>query len=408
MRQIGILILGVVFVLGIQAVRAQDTDLIPFSWTKGDAAFAYPADWAAPISSDTDTGAILMLMPQADGSDAHVAIETVLAPAARPFDLLAARLSAVGVTASAPTNTTLGGLAAIEVRSSAGDGIGRATVRADGSVLLIYGSTDAPTGDAMQLAFEQIAASLALGARQMPTVPDGDGATFTRMGSERLEAGTAALGSLQPGAAAQTWTYAGATGEEISVFSTDINRLETLNVRLRLNGPDGVLLAENDSHGGGVLYGLFSLYDAALSNIVLPTDGIYTITVESVFGAGVYGIGIARTQSLVLNSDSATRVQGVIDDVFAAETWSFAGHAGQVYTFTMFAAEGTTLDPALRLFGPDGDLIAQNDDARDVALGLNAQLVQVQFPVDGIYRLEATRYAGEGEGAYEIVIVTTS
>jgi hypothetical protein len=52
-------------------------------------------------------------------------------------------------------------------------------------------------------------------------------------------------------------------------------------------------------------------------------------------------------------------------------------------------------------------VIEQNDDARDTALGLNAQLVQVQMPQDGIYRLEATRYAGEGEGAYEIVIVAT-
>ncbi|MCA9906653.1 MAG: hypothetical protein KC547_22515, partial [Anaerolineae bacterium] len=339
MRHIGTFILGVVCVLGLQIARAQNTDLIPFSWADGDTSFAYPADWTAPNSTDTDTGALLMLVPLSASSDMYIAIETILAPAARPFDLLAARLSAAGVTANAPTNTTLGGLAAIEVRGSSGNGIGQATVRADGSVLLIYGYSEAAAGDALLLAFEQVAASLVPGAQQMPIIPDSDGSAFTRMGSERLEAGVTALGNVQPGAAAQTWTYAGATGEEISIFATDINRLETLNLRLRLNTPDGALLAENDSHSGGVLYGLFSLYDAALASVVLPVDGVYTITVESVFGAGVYGVGVARTQSLALNSDSATRVQGVIDDVFAAETWSFAGHAGQVYTFTMFAAE---------------------------------------------------------------------
>jgi len=409
-RHIATRILVVACALGMMDfARAQVGAYMPFSWTEGDVALAYPADWPAPILTTMEMGAVVQLQPASENADLQISLEIIETPVGRLFDLLYERMGRAGVTVSVPINTTLMGLAATEVRGEASKiGIGRGTLRADGNALLIYGSADASARDALLAIFEDVAGSLTPGARQMPIIPGGDGANFERIGNEQLASGVAALGSLETGAAAQSWTYAGTAGEEISVFATDINRLESLNLRLRMNGPDGALLAENDSHSGGVFYGLFSLYDAALSNVTLPTDGIYTITVESVFGTGVYGIGVERTQSFAMDTTYATRVQGVIDDVFAAETWSFPGRAGEVYTFTMFAAEGVTLDPALRLFGPDGSTLAQNDDARDVSLGLNAQLVQVVLPADGIYRLEATRYAGEGEGAYEIVIITTS
>ncbi|MCC6616689.1 MAG: PPC domain-containing protein [Anaerolineae bacterium] len=404
------LILTLACALGMMNfARAQADSYTPFSWMEGDIALAYPADWPAPIRTTMEMGAVVQLQPAGENANLQISLEIIETPVGRLFDLLYERMRRAGVTVSVPVNSTLMGLAATEVRGEASTiGIGRGTLRADGNALLIYGSADAAASDALAAIFEDVAGSLTSGARQMPLIPGGDGVRFDRIGGERLELNRTALGSLETSTAAQSWTYAGMAGEEISVFTTDINRLESLNLRLRMTSPDGALVAENDSHNGGVFYGLFSLYDAALSNVVLPADGVYTIAVDSVFGTGVYGIGVERTQSLELDPANATRVQGVIDDVFAAETWSFAGRAGEVYTFTMFAAEGTTLDPALRLFAPDGSTLAQNDDARDVSLGLNAQLVRIVLPADGIYRLEATRYAGEGEGAYEIVIVATA
>ncbi|MBE0689923.1 MAG: hypothetical protein IH587_07355, partial [Anaerolineae bacterium] len=235
-RRIAILALGIACALGMHHfARAQDGAYMPFSWVEGDVALAYPADWTAPISARTETGEALTLMPVDAGSTAQITVEIVQSPMTRPCDLLVGRLGAEGVTAGTPTNTRLGGLAAIEVRGGTSKtGIGRGTVRADGSVLLVYGSADAAAGDALLLTFDDVAESLAPGARQMPIIPGGDGATFERLGSERLELGAAVLGSLQPGAAAQTWTYAGTAGEEISVFATDINRLEEINLRLRM------------------------------------------------------------------------------------------------------------------------------------------------------------------------------
>jgi hypothetical protein len=82
----------------------------------------------------------------------------------------------------------------------------------------------------------------------------------------------------------------------------------------------------------------------------------------------------------------------------------FEGHAGDVLTFTMTGESGT-LDPALTLLKPDGDLLAFNDDASDPQLDVNAQVSRVSLPVDGLYIVEAGRY--EGAGRYNLVVVST-
>ncbi len=99
-----------------------------------------------------------------------------------------------------------------------------------------------------------------------------------------------------------------------------------------------------------------------------------------------------------------TRVEGTLQDVFPVQRWSFAGHAGDVLTFTM-SAEASTVDAVLTLRKPDGSILAYNDDAADPALDVNAQLPQVSLPVDGTYVIEASRY--DGAGGYSLVIVNT-
>lgn len=394
-------------------VWAQAETATPYVWEAGTLALAYPADWAAPISEIDEAGARLTLITSPDMPNAaSIIVEVLPAPAGRAYDLIVAHLQTAGVAVTTFAETTLADLGAIEVNGASADGsrvgIGRGTMRADGSLVLVVGSAPSEQSNMLMAGFDAVVTSMVFGARQIPRIPDGEGTYFPRIGGESLALETPALGRLDVDIRTQSWRYAGEAGEEVSFFATDINRLETLNLRLRLNAPDGSVLAENDTHPGGSFYGLFSLYDAALYHVILPTGGDYTLAVERVFGEGTYAIGVRQARSLALDPNGVTRIHGEIDDVFAADTWLFAARAGQVYTITMFAAEGTTLDPALRLIDPNGEVLEQNDDARDTALGLNAQLVQVQIPEDGTYRLEATRYAGAGDGAYEIVIVATS
>jgi hypothetical protein len=118
-------------------------------------------------------------------------------------------------------------------------------------------------------------------------------------------------------------------------------------------------------------------------------------------GGGTYVLGVSLSQALTLNLSGVTRVTGVLGGVIPTERWVFDGKAGQTFTITLNALDGT-LDPALALLDASGKVIAQNDDAEDTALGPNAQLPQVKLSANGRYILEADR--SNGEGHYELII----
>jgi hypothetical protein len=90
---------------------------------------------------------------------------------------------------------------------------------------------------------------------------------------------------------------------------------------------------------------------------------------------------------------------------FPIERWTFESAAGQTLTITL-EPTSSDLDPIMRLIGPDGTLIDENDDAEDTALGTSSQLANITLPADGIYTLEAARF--EGAGSYTISVVISS
>jgi len=74
-------------------------------------------------------------------------------------------------------------------------------------------------------------------------------------------------------------------------------------------------------------------------------------------------------------------------------TVTFAGSAGDLVTVAADAGANATLDTALRLLGPDGILIAEDDDSGP---GLNPLLADIALPVSGQYAIEIVHYRGEG------------
>lgn len=205
--------------------------------------------------------------------------------------------------------------------------------------------------------------------------------------------------------ATQQWTYAGTAGETITISAVDQSLSDPymigMDMALRLLAPDGSELAFDDDLSGDELY---SVYDAQIAGFTLPQTGEYTVVVEQMQGGGTYTLGISTAQPLAVSSEGVTEVTGSLQDVFPAQRWMFAGQAGDVLTFTMSAVtEG--LDPVLTLTDPNGELVAFNDDAADLELGVNAQLTQVELPLNGSYTLQASRY--EGAGIYRLVIVRT-
>ncbi|MCZ7540160.1 MAG: pre-peptidase C-terminal domain-containing protein [Anaerolineae bacterium] len=74
-------------------------------------------------------------------------------------------------------------------------------------------------------------------------------------------------------------------------------------------------------------------------------------------------------------------------------TVTFAGNAGDQVTVAADAGANAALDTALRLLGPDGTVIAEDDDSGP---GLNPLLTNVALPASGQYTIEIIQYRGEG------------
>jgi hypothetical protein len=239
-----------------------------------------------------------------------------------------------------------------------------------------------------------------------------DSGTITAV-SDQVQSGASGTGALTFGLAVegilseitsqQTWTFEGTAGQIITITAISDDVESTLDVAVRLLSPTGNEEAYNDSNDSGDLP---QGSDAQILAHTLQNNGTYFVMVERVSGEGNYMLGVGEgAQNFELDTTEATTLQGDLQAVFPSQRWAFVGRAGQVFTVTMLAESGD-LDPLLRLRDASGNVLAENDDAADPALGLNAQLLQVTLPADGPYTLEAVRFAGAGR--YRLVIVATS
>jgi sugar lactone lactonase YvrE len=223
-----------------------------------------------------------------------------------------------------------------------------------------------------------------------------------RVGSTVLIPGVAVQGTLNAETPSQDWTLNGIAGQSVTISAIDDTGTGILDVGLKLIAPDGTEEAANDDQVGA---DLATPVDAQIADHELAQSGAYTVRAEIVNGEGTYRLGIVQELPFVLGADGITRIQGEIESALPKQRWTFQGAAGQVLTITMLADSGT-LDPLLRLIDSNGQVISENDDAADAALGKNAQLVQVRLPANGVYTLEATRF--DGVGHYTINIVVTA
>lgn len=90
---------------------------------------------------------------------------------------------------------------------------------------------------------------------------------------------------------------------------------------------------------------------------------------------------------------NATLEGSAVDDV-----WTFQGETGQMVEIAADAASGSTLDPRIVLVGPDGQVIAENDDSKNT---LNAYLSQ-QLPANGTYSIRVSAFGMGGDYALSL------
>ncbi|MBC7815070.1 MAG: PPC domain-containing protein [Burkholderiales bacterium] len=96
-----------------------------------------------------------------------------------------------------------------------------------------------------------------------------------------------------------------------------------------------------------------------------------------------------------------TSIEGNINNSLPSARFSFTARSGDNVVIAMESTSGD-LDPLLLLFGPDGELVAQNDDADT---GNRDARIDTKLERDGIFTIEATRFqsdAGSSIGTYRL------
>jgi hypothetical protein len=224
------------------------------------------------------------------------------------------------------------------------------------------------------------------------------GVEIGRVGGTKLTSGVEVEGILDADTTQQTWTFNGLTDERITLTVVASPEALTLDLGLRLLAPDGeeIIAVDNDETGLSS-----NPFNPQLLSLELNEDGEYTVIVERVAGTGRYAMGLSSSRTLDFSAGEV-EVQGLLSEVLPLQESILEGRGGQSITITLEAQSGT-LDPIVRLLNPRGEIIAENDDALDTSLGLNAQLADISLPQNGRFIIQAARFFGEG--TYKLTIV---
>ncbi|MCC7450557.1 MAG: hypothetical protein IT324_24290 [Anaerolineae bacterium] len=190
------------------------------------------------------------------------------------------------------------------------------------------------------------------------------------------------------------WVFVGGRGDTIAIVFS--------------GGDPTPLIALLDANGRSIARATRNRLD----RFRLPNGGQYSIVVGA--GTGNYSLtlqlvsagDVTRTapatptkipvigSSISLGeSRSGSLVAGDVQDL-----WAFNGQADATITIAMSVTVGE-LDPALRLFAPDGSLVASDENSGG---GLNALIAGVRLPQIGTYLIQA---AGHGKaGNYTLTV----
>jgi hypothetical protein len=169
---------------------------------------------------------------------------------------------------------------------------------------------------------------------------------------------------------------------------------------LMLVSPDGEVIAANDDSD----YGL----NAEFQGVVLPSDGEYTLVATSYDANQTFNYTLRLQQqnaeSVDLRSiERNSTATGAIDkeDPYDEdrngyyEPVTFEGSAGENVQIDMGSQPGDTY---LQLRGPDGTVIAENDDNE---YSLNSS-IETSLPSNGTYTIVATSFSSQDTFEYEL------
>ena len=198
--------------------------------------------------------------------------------------------------------------------------------------------------------------------------------------------GRPVTGGITSADESDTWTFAGAAGElvelRMSRLSGDLIPLVSLfgPGTGAPQGTEGMLAIGQDAEG------------TATVRALLPLDGQYRVMAGRVGNTtGIYRLTVARIQTA--EQASVSRAEGIafgevavalLDEVTPRRAWVFWGSGGERITAYAAPAPGSPLDPYLTLIGPDGSVLATDDNGGGRS---EARLAAIRLPTDGFYGL---------------------
>jgi hypothetical protein len=190
------------------------------------------------------------------------------------------------------------------------------------------------------------------------------------------------------------WTFEGQAGDVAEIGAQALG--SGVDLFLRLTGPDGDLIAEDDDSAGDL--------NPQLSNVILPSSGTHTVWVSTISGNGRYRLDLQRTGQVdpsELGGPGGVIEYGetVSDYVMSSggDEWTFSGRAGDVVSIAMSSEE---LDSYLELYSAQGDLLASNDDGGGER---NSLIEAFSLPETGEYTIVARAYSS-GLGSYTMTL----
>lgn len=178
------------------------------------------------------------------------------------------------------------------------------------------------------------------------------------------------------------------------------------DLTMKVYGPDGELVSEDDD-GGGALNPRLTVTSEA--------GGLYRVALDVIGGAGGPFTLLARetvfvpevVSELALAGGSAER--GVAFSADQKALFAFTGRRGEVYAINLVGTDGEEAenrsDPMLEVFrgsGTAGESLFQDDDGGGE---LNARIV-AQLPADGTYTVLASSLSGTGNARLSVARMT--
>ncbi len=214
---------------------------------------------------------------------------------------------------------------------------------------------------------------------------------------------TPVIGRINTSGENDSWTFFGRAGQSVSVLLNPTtgyaaNFLGAFSPVLNygsvsLIAPDGstVLGTQNATAAGQVL---------TVNGVKLPTDGIYTISVNAATGfstaTGNYVVGVFNSTPNAQTLDLNKSVVGNITTPFDYDQYTFSATANTQVQLQL--ASGSSSSLSYTLTGPNGAIIFSN---------VTASTALINLPTDGAYTLTVQGANGQA-GKYGFTLLKTN